>query len=779
MHNVQSIVTLDRLSLTVVWCLFVTVISACSTVPISNIPTTVKDPQDLLIVDCLLPSQVRQLGTQFTYLAPRQAIRTPGANCAKRGGEYVAHDKADFRSALSIWLPLAEKGDPQAQTYVGEIYEKGIGTRASYAIAAQWYERAAQQNYSRAQINLGYLYESGLGVNRNLIQALNLYRQASGFTNADLEFVSSVEIANRKAAQTQTQNLQTQVSLLQQEIKIGREKLRQQQQAIDRGRSEREKLRQSLTVSEHEAADIKSRTEAGINSQAEAEIRARAEAQITARAEAEIKVLTEAEIKARTEANDAIRREKSLLKQLREKSKASTEKTQKLEQAQAFVSELEQRRLQDEQQLKVLEQQLYEQETKLSEQTNTLESLNTELAIKQAAIDKTAADQIIQIIEQGPIIDIIEPPVLVTRGAPSLLVDVHAKLNLIGRVSPVESLYLFQINGEEQTVSESGMFNFSTSTFGLDKLQLLAINEQGTDTRIQLELSAKKTQVSTPVKAPESNSETAILKKPLQNIDWGKYHALIIGNKLYDELTNLSTANNDAIATEQLLREKYGFQTDLLLDADQKSILNAMERMRSTLGPEDNLVIYYAGHGKIDPYSGSGYWLPVDASESDRQLWIANSALTAMIDTMKAKHVLVIADSSYSGSFSRTAMARPLPETSSDLKIQWLKAVSRSRVRTILSSGGTSPVLDGTADSAHSVFANSFLDALRSNTGILEGYGLFYQLQQGVARNAASLDVKHIPQYAPIRHAGHQAGDFLFVPVSQSEATHYNSDQAH
>lgn len=125
--------------------------------------TLARSADELLIVDCLLPGQIRKLGQRITYLTARQAIKTSAQDCEIRGGEYVAYGRANYATALKVWLPLAEGGDPQAQTYVGEIYEKGLGTSPDYAQAATWYRKAADQGYTRAQINLGYLYEKGLG----------------------------------------------------------------------------------------------------------------------------------------------------------------------------------------------------------------------------------------------------------------------------------------------------------------------------------------------------------------------------------------------------------------------------------------------------------------------------------------------------------------------------------------------------------------------------------------------------------------------------------------
>ena len=73
---------------------------------------------ELQVVDCLLPGMVRKLGTS-TYLTPRRPVRTTAADCNIRGGEYTAYDRADYKSALAVWLPEAEAGNAEAQTNVG------------------------------------------------------------------------------------------------------------------------------------------------------------------------------------------------------------------------------------------------------------------------------------------------------------------------------------------------------------------------------------------------------------------------------------------------------------------------------------------------------------------------------------------------------------------------------------------------------------------------------------------------------------------------------------
>ena len=84
----------------------------------------VRHAEDLFVVDCLLPAPIRRLGRHAQTLGPRRAIRAPAFECGMRGGEY-SENRGDYGFALQVWLPQAEAGDATAQTYVGEILEKG------------------------------------------------------------------------------------------------------------------------------------------------------------------------------------------------------------------------------------------------------------------------------------------------------------------------------------------------------------------------------------------------------------------------------------------------------------------------------------------------------------------------------------------------------------------------------------------------------------------------------------------------------------------------------
>jgi len=83
----------------------------------------------------------------------------------------LAFDQGDYDSALAEWRPLADAGDPTAQSLLGMMYRGGEGVGRDAVAAAAWYRRAAMQGHPYAQYNLGDMYRTGEGVAADLAQA--------------------------------------------------------------------------------------------------------------------------------------------------------------------------------------------------------------------------------------------------------------------------------------------------------------------------------------------------------------------------------------------------------------------------------------------------------------------------------------------------------------------------------------------------------------------------------------------------------------------------------
>lgn len=259
-----------------------------------------------------------------------------------------------------------------------------------------------------------------------------------------------------------------------------------------------------------------------------------------------------------------------------------------------------------------------------------------------------------------------------------------------------------------------------------------------------------------PVSALDSHGNEAetivsvVRKRDIPDIDYGRYHALVIGIDDYQSLPKLKTALVDAQAVAATLEAEYGYTVHLLENPTRGDIIDKLDELRETLVEDDNLLIYYAGHGWLDEQTGTGYWMPVDAKSNRRSRWVSNADLTVALQGLFAKHVMVVADSCYSGTLTRSIK---VPERNQ----AYLERIADKRTRVVLSSGGLEPVADS-GGGKHSVFAAQFLKALKTNEGVMDGTRLFERVRQTVVLNA-----DQTPQYSDIRKAGHEGGDFLFV----------------
>jgi len=239
-------------------------------------------------------------------------------------------------------------------------------------------------------------------------------------------------------------------------------------------------------------------------------------------------------------------------------------------------------------------------------------------------------------------------------------------------------------------------------------------------------------------------------------LNFGRYHALVIGNNAYTDMSPLKTAVNDATAVAELLQTMYGFTVTLLTNTTRDEIITALDQLRAALTEQDNLLIYYAGHGVLDTSEERGYWLPVNAKQDSRIQWISNTTITDALKAMAAKHILVVADSCYSGTLVRGIdVVRP---PSGGERDTYLARIAQKRSRTVLTSGGLEPVSDSGGGKEHSVFAKAFLKALQENHDVLDGQQLFNLVRRPVVLNASQT-----PEYTDIRYTGHEGGDFLFV----------------
>ena len=241
-----------------------------------------------------------------------------------------------------------------------------------------------------------------------------------------------------------------------------------------------------------------------------------------------------------------------------------------------------------------------------------------------------------------------------------------------------------------------------------------------------------------------------------EQIDFGQYYALIISNNKYRLLPNLANAVNDGAAIASILEKQYQFQINHIKNANEDKIYEAFEKLK-TLSKNTNILIYYSGHGKLDEKTNTGYWLPIDAHEAKKSKWISDEDIKAELRSFNSKHILVIADSCFSG----TILRRELPQVKVEnlIKLSMLNELTKTTTRMALTSGDESPVVDKKGNNKHSVFAKELLDILKENEEIILASQLFKKIKSRLLLNE-----KQKPQFDYISNTGsHTGGDFIFV----------------
>lgn len=101
---------------------------------------------------------------------------------------WTAYNIGNYKKTISLITNMAADGNPRAQVMLGRCYENGLGVKQDLAVAAQWFQLAAEQNDAEAQVLLAYCYEVGAGVPKDPQQVMNLMTRAAQAGNAEAQF---------------------------------------------------------------------------------------------------------------------------------------------------------------------------------------------------------------------------------------------------------------------------------------------------------------------------------------------------------------------------------------------------------------------------------------------------------------------------------------------------------------------------------------------------------------------------------------------------------------
>lgn len=239
----------------------------------------------------------------------------------------------------------------------------------------------------------------------------------------------------------------------------------------------------------------------------------------------------------------------------------------------------------------------------------------------------------------------------------------------------------------------------------------------------------------------------ATLDKP------GKYYAIVIAVQDYDDggPNDLDYPIQDAQRVINTLTQFYTFDMEnitFLQNPKKDQITDVFDRHLDKITENDNLLIFYAGHGFWDERMNQGFWLPADAEKNRRSRWLSNGTIRDYINGIRTRHTLLVTDACFSGGIFKTRAAFNDADRSTN---ELYKLPSRKA----LTSGTLKEVPD------KSVFVKYLLKKLEDNTdNYLSSQALYTQIRGPVTNNSPNAQV---PVFGVIRETGDEDGEFIFV----------------
>lgn len=241
----------------------------------------------------------------------------------------------------------------------------------------------------------------------------------------------------------------------------------------------------------------------------------------------------------------------------------------------------------------------------------------------------------------------------------------------------------------------------------------------------------------------------------------GKYFALIIGINSYNGYwPQLKNAVNDAAEIAKEFKTEYKFDDFTILlgkDATRRNIMQKLDWFVKNVKGEDNLLIFYSGHGQFNKDLNRGYWVPSDATSNSTSDFISNSEIKDYLGGIPSKHTLLITDACFAGDIFRGTQTESIPFDPNNMD-RYYREVYRKPSRVALTSGGLEEVMDGGKD-GHSIFSYYLLKALKDNSSkYYDANQLFNEFKIAVANNSSQT-----PQLQAVCDTKDEGGQFIFI----------------
>lgn len=198
-----------------------------------------------------------------------------------------------------------------------------------------------------------------------------------------------------------------------------------------------------------------------------------------------------------------------------------------------------------------------------------------------------------------------------------------------------------------------------------------------------------------------------------------KNYALLFATDIYKDpgFNRLSNPIYDAKALARLLKDEFGFDTTLVINPTLDQMETVLSRFRDNInyGPNDQLFIFFAGHGLYYEKIKMGFLVASDSKVDDQnyKTYLSYNDLgSKYLKNINCNRIFVTLDACFAGSFFDNSTFRAGPNDGDVKNLATLKRMAtKQRFYKGISSGGKQYVEDG-KPGQHSPFASKFIEVL-------------------------------------------------------------------
>ncbi len=198
-----------------------------------------------------------------------------------------------------------------------------------------------------------------------------------------------------------------------------------------------------------------------------------------------------------------------------------------------------------------------------------------------------------------------------------------------------------------------------------------------------------------------------------------KDYALLFATDQYDNWTDLVNPIDDARSIAKVLKEKYGFETEIVENPNLDDVfIKLVEYRLRKFKPQDQLLIFFAGHGYFDENFGEGFVVAKNSLQNDKAKtsYISHNRLRGVIANIPSEHIFLAMDVCFGGTFDPVIASARGSEAGETSDNEFLVRKLSQRTRKYLTSGGKEYVSDG-IPGKHSPFTLKILQALSEGGG--------------------------------------------------------------